>query len=116
MRLPDGRMCPYYYANFHRREEGVERCRLLEGTPDASRWTVAYCRSCQVPDIRRVNTCARMQLRGRIGRRHFWERRKVLVQATCQIDGTPVADPYVGCGRCHPHLTFVVADEDTEES
>ncbi len=111
MRLPDGRECPYYYANFHRREDGVELCRLLEGTPDEGRWTPDYCRTCPVPEIRRVNTCPKMKLHGHIGRRHFWERSRVLIEAVCSTTGQPVRDPYVGCGQCHPRYTFVVASE-----
>ena len=114
MRTPDGRECPYYYANFHRREVGVEVCRLLEETPDGEIWTSDYCATCPVPDIRRANACENMVLHARIGRRWFWQPKRVLIKAICTLTGKPVADPYVGCGRCHPLPTFVVADPDTK--
>ncbi len=110
MKTPDGRECPYYYADFHRRSPGVEICRLLQGTPDADEWTSDYCRTCPVPEIRRANACPHMTLKGRIGRRYFWERRRVLVEASCSRSAGPVTNPYVGCGKCHETIEFVVVE------
>jgi hypothetical protein len=116
MRTPDGRDCPYYYVDTHRWRQGAETCRLLEGTPDAKRWTSDLCHTCPVPEIRRANTCANMQLHGRIRRQplRFWEGPRVQIHATCEKSGGPVEDPYVGCGLCHETLNFVVAEEDNE--
>jgi hypothetical protein len=116
MRTPDGRECRHYYVDTHRWREGKETCRLLEGTPDAERWTSDLCRTCPVPEIRRANTCPEMQLHARIQRRplRFWEGPRVHVRATCEKGGGPVEDPYVGCGLCHEPLNFVVADEESD--
>ncbi len=113
MLTPDGRECPYYYANYHRRTVAHETCNLLEGHPDLQHWTPARCATCPTPDIRRANACETMQLHARIGRRRwrFWEKERVLITATC--DRGPVKDPRVGCGNCHEPLVFVVAEEDT---
>lgn len=113
MRTPDGRECPYYYANYHRRTVAHETCRLLEGQPDFSAWTPAHCAECPAPDIRRANGCTEMRLHARIGRRpwRFWERERVLIMASCTRSRGPVKNPYVGCGQCHENLIFVVAEE-----
>ena len=113
MRTPDGRECPYFYANYHRRTVSQEVCRLLEGEPDALRWTSALCVTCPVPNIRRANGCQNMVLHVRIGKRRwrFWEGERMLVWATCTRSGGPVKDPLTGCGQCHAPITFVVADE-----
>lgn len=111
MLTPEGRECPYYYANFHRREQGVEVCRLLEDSPDAEAWTASLCATCEVPAIAQANSCRNMVYHARIGRRRFWESRRVLVRATCNLTHQPVKNPYVGCGQCHTLFDFVVIEE-----
>lgn len=113
MRTPDGRACPYYYVNHHRRSTPEETCHLLEGKPDARRWTSALCATCPVPDIHRANRCPHMVLHGHIGRRRwrFWEQERVLIRATCPKSDGPVKDPYRGCGHCHDPLTFIVREK-----
>ncbi len=117
MRTPEGRECPHYYADVQRWHVGKAECRLLEGQPDATRWTAALCASCPVPDIRRANACPNMVLEAHIGRRpwHFWERARMLVRASCTRTPGPVTDPYVGCGQCHDTLNFVVAGEEIDQ-
>lgn len=115
MRLPDGRECPYYYADFHRRSVGVETCRLLEHTADAAHWSLKVCATCPVPAIRRVNACPHLRLRGSLQRRWgFIGAWRMVIRAFCDETMTAVADPYVGCGHCHQPPEFVVADEDPE--
>ena len=122
MQTPDGRECPYYYLNAHRTTIEHERCNLLAGTADAAGWTSQLCATCIVPRIKAANKCENMVLHARIGRRpgRFWERKRVLVRATCLRSGGEVKDPMVGCGLCHTPLTFVVYEspeaEDTKES
>jgi len=43
-----------------------------------------------------------MILKARI-RRHWLFRRRVEVEAYCTLSEQPVAEPMVGCGRCHEH-------------
>lgn len=115
MRLPDGRECPYYYADFHRRAVGVETCRLLEHTNDAPRWSLQVCATCPVPAIRRVNACPHLEFIGRLQRRWgLFGAWRMVIQAFCSQEGVAVADPYVGCGHCHRPVTFVVAGEEPE--
>jgi len=115
MRTPDGKECPYYYAGYHRQATSKPACNLLDGKPDARRWTPDLCSTCPVPDIRRANACPNMVLHAHISKRgwHFWEKERVLIHATCTRTNQIVDDPYVGCGQCHTPLTFVVR-EDTE--
>lgn len=117
MRTPNGRECSFYYADYHRRVTGKELCRLIEGSSGARHWTSALCADCPVPDIQAANQCANMILHARIGKRpwHFWERPRLLVQATCKRNGKPVPNPYVGCGQCHAALTFIVNETPDEK-
>lgn len=116
MQTPYGRECPFYTVNAHRRSQAVERCHLLEGTPDAKRWTSEYCATCPVPDIKRANQCENMVLHAHIGRPRwrFWERPRMMIRATCTRSGGAVEDPMVGCGQCHAPLEFVVY-KDTDQ-
>lgn len=113
MRTPDGRECPYFYAGYHRQVTAKAVCNLLDGKPDAQRWSPDFCATCPVPDIRRANACRNMVLDARVGKSgwRFWEKERMLVRATCTRTGTTVADPYVGCGQCHGSLTFVVGKD-----
>jgi hypothetical protein len=113
MRTPDGQECPFYYAGYHRNLASKEVCHLLDGQPDAARWTSALCTACPVPDIRRTNGCTQMILHGHIGKRgwRLWEAERLLVDVTCTRSGKSVANPYVGCGQCHSNITFVVGED-----
>ena len=110
MQTPDGRSCPYYYADAHRRTDILERCHLLAGKPDARRWHSGLCVRCPVPEIKLANRCERMVLHAKIGRRpwRFWEGQRMLITATCTRSGGRVEDPMVGCGQCHSPIDFVV--------
>lgn len=113
MRTPDGRECPHYYVNVQRWRSGLEECRLLEGQPDALRWTSAYCASCPVPDILRANACPTMRLHALLRRRRFrfWEKPRMTISASCSKSGGVVTTPYTGCGQCHEAFSFIIRDE-----
>ena len=116
MQLPDGRQCPYFYVNSHRRTAGETRCNLLADTPDVNKWTVDLCQTCRIPEIRQANACPTMILTLKVQRPgwRFWLRPKVIVNAHCTRSGKPVKDPMVGCGLCHTQYEFIVgAEEDT---
>ncbi|MBN1488182.1 MAG: hypothetical protein JW981_11120 [Anaerolineae bacterium] len=116
MQIPDGRECPYYVIDYHRRATPKEICHLLEGQPDAMHWTSELCATCPVPDIQRANGCSNMVLTAHIGKRpwRFWERERILVKATCTYTEETVKNPYVGCGHCHTAFTFVVGEPSEE--
>ncbi len=113
MRTPDGRECPYYYADLQRWRVAREECRLLEAPGDTAQWTSTLCATCPVPAIRRANACPTLKLHARIGRRppRFWEKPRMLVSASCSKSGGAVANPYSGCGQCHEALTFIIPEE-----
>ncbi len=117
MRTPDGRECPFYYADAHRRAGMREYCHLVATKPDAAVWTSEICFTCPVPDIKRANHCPDMILQGRIGGKgwRFWQKSRMLIDATCTKSRSRVENPMVGCGRCHGSLTFVVAEEESDD-
>jgi hypothetical protein len=116
MLTPDGRVCPYYYADAHRKSRIRESCRLLESTADHARWTSDLCVRCPTPEITTANHCETMVLQARISLPgwRWWRRRGVIVSAICSKSNGPVIDPMVGCGQCHTPLTFVVAPDAPE--
>jgi len=105
MRTPAGKECRYYYQDSHRGRT-VEECRLLDQSPGSLPWEPRVCALCPVPDILRANGCPHMRLEARLVRRFL--RRRVEVAAYCTGHEQPVANPYVGCGHCHPAATTVL--------
>ena len=110
MLTPEGRECPYYFVDAHRRRHAREVCHLLDGSPDAAAWRSDLCASCPVPDIKQANRCETMVLKARIGRNpwRFWQPKRMLIEAACTKTGKAVSDPMVGCGSCHAPISFVV--------
>jgi hypothetical protein len=117
MRTPDGRECPFYYADTHRRAGTREHCHLLAASPDAAIWTSDFCLSCPVPDIKRANQCPDMTLQGHIRGKgwRFWRKPRMEIDATCIKSRGRVDNPMVGCGLCHASLTFVLAEEESND-
>jgi hypothetical protein len=109
MRTPAGKECRYYYEDFHR-GRSVQECRLLARSSDSLPWEPKVCRICPVPGILQANSCPHMELRAGLVRR--WFRRRVEVTAYCADRQVEVADPYVGCGHCHPEAAWVLAPEE----
>jgi hypothetical protein len=116
MLTPDGKDCPYFYANFHRRTSAIERCNLIAGGSFEQDWHAGLCESCPVPQIKRSNNCPTMQLSLRINKRgmKFWENTRIVVIATCTQSNDLIENPMIGCGKCHNPITFVVGKEDGE--
>lgn len=110
MRTPAGQECRYYYEDFHR-GRSIQECRLLAQSGDSLPWEPKVCQICPVPEILRANSCPHMRLRARVVRR--WFRRRVKVEAYCTDRHVEVADPYVGCGHCHPDAARVLTPEET---
>jgi len=99
MRTPAGTECKFYYEDFHRGRSKQE-CRLIQRNPASEPWRPHLCKTCPVPAILRANACSNMVLEARVGRR-WGLLRQVKVQAFCLLTMEKVAEPMVGCGRCH---------------
>jgi len=99
MRTPAGKECKFYYEDFHRGRSKQE-CRLIQRNPASEPWRPSLCNTCPVPAILRANACPNMVLEARVGRR-WGLLRQVKVQAFCLLVMEEVAEPMVGCGRCH---------------
>ncbi|MEP7199258.1 MAG: hypothetical protein ABI874_05510 [Chloroflexota bacterium] len=98
MRTPAGTDCKYYYEDFHRRV--LQECRLIARNPESLPWSPDLCAQCAVPRILQANQCAHLLLKATVVRR-FLVLRRVQVDAYCDAQHTPVAEPLVGCGECH---------------
>ncbi len=96
MRTPAGFECRYFYGNYFR-GRNVEECRLV--THD---WTPKLCNTCPVPAILRANACPNLVLEGRVERRLLGFSKQVKVTAYCTKTASPVKEPAIGCGQCHP--------------
>jgi len=99
MRTPAGVECKFYYEDFNRGRE-IQRCRLIERDPRSEPWQPSICKTCPVPAILRANACPRMVLEARVSRRWLVVK-QASVSAYCTFTNQEVADPMVGCGRCH---------------
>lgn len=99
MRTLAGEECKFYYEDFNRGRE-TQVCRLIERNPGSSAWQASLCKTCPVPAILRANACPNMSLQAQVGRR-WLILKQVEVQAFCSLAGGTVAEPMVGCGRCH---------------
>jgi hypothetical protein len=99
MRTPAGMECKFYYEDFNRGRD-VQECRLVGLNPRSEPWRPNLCKNCPVPAILRGNACQNMVLEGWV-RRRWLVIGRVQVSAHCTLSNQPVADPMVGCGRCH---------------
>ena len=108
MRTPAGTECPFYYADFHR---GANRqvCRLIERNPAGGKWEPGLCSGCPAPRIVQANGCPNLVLEASARKGVFGLGRGVNVRARCTLSGSDVAQPEVGCGRCHS-LPFTLQD------
>jgi hypothetical protein len=108
MLTPAGTECPFYHADFHR---GLNRqaCRLVERNPSSARWSPELCGACVVPRITQANGCPNLVLEARVRKGVLGLGRGVEITAHCSESSEPVAEPMVGCGKCH-NLTFSTPD------
>ncbi len=100
MRIPTtGKECPYFYGDYYRGREH-EECRLV-GSSDPN-WNLKFCETCPVPDIVRANSCPNMILTGETSNGFLGLGKRIKISAYCKKTHRDVANPYVGCGECHP--------------
>ena len=107
MRTPAGLNCPYYYEDFHR-GHSVQECRLIRPVANRSRWGPKLCARCPVPSIVRANACPEMELEAQVKGQWLGFVRRVIVRASCTKYQVDVANPYTGCGRCHPAAATIL--------
>lgn len=103
MITPAGSECPHYYEDFHR-GRGRQECRLIDRTPGGGEWHPSLCGKCPVPRIVLANACPHLVLEARARSSFLGLRRSVEVTAMCSESLEEVAEPQIGCGRCHVEL------------
>jgi len=102
MRTPAGIECNYFYGDYYRGRSN-EECRLLKDS--AQNWKPGLCKTCPVPSILRANSCEFMNITAKISRPAYaLFQPRVQVTAFCQKAQRNVAEPHIGCGKCHPIL------------
>jgi hypothetical protein len=106
MRTPAGTECPYYFEDYFRGRERQE-CRLIDRTPNGGEWQPSLCQECPVPSIVRANACEHLVLEARVRSRLLGLSKSVEVSAVCTRSLEEVAEPHIGCGRCHLDLSEI---------
>ena len=104
MRTPAGSECPHYFEDFHRGRNRQE-CRLVAQNPRSQPWQPDLCSGCSVPRIVLANACPHLVLHAQVRPRLLGLGRKVEVVAECRLSLATVAEPEIGCGRCHEAFT-----------
>lgn len=110
MRTSYGAECKHYYADFNR-GRNIQECRLPRR--DSEKWTPDLCRQCPAPRIFLANACPHLSFTGKIERGLLGLNRRMTVAARCDKTNGPVAEPAIGCGRCHEDLPALKFDLDT---
>jgi hypothetical protein len=110
LRTPAGTECPHYFQDFQRGRTRQE-CRLIATRRGGAAWRPDDCRNCPIPRILLSNACPKLMLTARVSPGLVGIGRRVEVQADCLLSQGPVAEPEVGCGRCHESLTPLDAPE-----
>jgi hypothetical protein len=103
MRTPAGKECTFYYADYFRGSE-TQECRLIDRNPEGGRWKPSLCKTCPVPGILRQNACPNLVLEAKVEKSLLGLREQVKIYAVCSKYMTEVAEPEIGCGRCHEEL------------
>ena len=100
MRTPAGTECPHYFEDFARGRQRQE-CRLIAQDPRSAAWRPEDCRDCRVPRLILANACPQLVLHATIVPGVLGLGRRVDVRAECLLSLGDVAEPEIGCGRCH---------------
>lgn len=77
--------------------------------PASRPWRPDLCRSCRVPRLLLANACPNLVLKAEVHPGLLGLNRKVDVTADCLLSLGSVAEPEIGCGRCHEALDARVA-------
>ena len=98
MKTAFGAECSFYYEDFNRGRD-VRECRLLRAA--GGKWSYRLCQRCPVPRWQQSNSCAHLAPSGRVTPGFLGFGRRMLVNAWCDRAAAEVAEPEVGCGKCH---------------
>jgi hypothetical protein len=112
MRTPWGFECRFFYGDYFRGRK-TEECRLIGIQPPPNQWQPKLCKTCPVPGILRANACPNLILNARVDALFWGLIRNVKVTATCSLSNEKIAEPYIGCGKCH-NLDFKIGGEKNE--
>lgn len=113
MLTPAGTECPFYYADYFRGRD-KQACRLIERTPRGGTWSPELCATCRVPRIILANACPNLVLQAHVRSVLLGLKKRVEISAICSQTLEEVAEPEVGCGRCHQEFpTFHVTGDET---
>lgn len=115
MITPAGKECTFFYGDYFRGREN-EECRLLE--PAGLEWTPVLCNTCPMPEIFQANGCENMRFSPEIKKPLFFMKPQVIISTSCVKCECEVEEPEIGCGLCHPDLSFTLLDpiEPAEDS
>lgn len=114
MRTSAGTECRHYYEDFYR-GRSIQECRLIERNPYSRQWDPRLCARCPVPGILRANACPNMVLEAKVVPRWLGLVHRVEIYAVCSEHHIEVADPYIGCGHCHPQASLLFEAPETPE-
>jgi len=103
MKIPDGRECKFFYADYYR-GRNFEECRALSNPEDKKIWNSSFCKDCPLPDYLINNSCENLVYSVFIHK--FLFKNRIKVKAYCSKVHQPVRDPNVGCGHCHENATL----------
>jgi len=113
MLTPAGKECRYFYGDYHRGRKN-EECRLLDSADLI--WLSYLCDKCPIPDILLANSCENMEFTPKLERPFFFLKPQVTVSAFCTKTNTPVDEPRIGCGQCHPLLNIFTVNQDEPDT
>jgi len=90
--------CRYFFGDYHR-GANLEKCRLLEASPDNARpWQRKLCDSCPVPALLHTSTCLDLLLEAEVQKGFLRERVEVTF-AVCARHLQQLEDPH-HCPGC----------------
>jgi len=114
MLTPAGKECRYFYGDYHRGRKN-EECRLLDSTN--LRWLPYLCEKCPIPDIILANACEYIEFHPRLVKPLIFMKPQVRISTYCIKSNSPVEEPRIGCGQCHPLTNvFVLAPDEPDSS
>jgi hypothetical protein len=111
MRTPAGFDCKYFYGDYYR-GNNREECRLINHPINETPWTRDLCSQCPVPRILLANACPNMEMDAHVVKHFLGLRKQVVIHSYCTFSKKDVAEPEIGCGKCHEIPPMAVQKEE----